>query len=194
EVAKSRRYADRRVALLVMTGFVAFMWVSNWMGSPEFLVESSPDEEVFQEILPQEGESILLEVPFDELEKGVFHPGEEFDDLPHLSEALHELGLAVYNHACTIPGNEIRANAALNLTECEESGEGGELVRYGNHFTDNAMPDPDITLTIEEMPGQPSMKVLILRAEVENPNDPDGPLLFENQRIGYRHELSGYDR
>ncbi len=63
EVGKSRRYANRRVGLSVSMLFIAFMLVSNWMGSPEYLVESSPDIEVATKILPEEGVSPLLGVP-----------------------------------------------------------------------------------------------------------------------------------
>jgi hypothetical protein len=52
EVGKSRRYADRRVGLTVSMLFIAFMLVSNWMGSPEFRVQSSPDREVSIQLLP----------------------------------------------------------------------------------------------------------------------------------------------
>ena len=33
EIGKSRRYADRRLGLSVTMLFIAFMLVSNWMGS-----------------------------------------------------------------------------------------------------------------------------------------------------------------
>ncbi|MEJ2751913.1 MAG: cytochrome b N-terminal domain-containing protein [Chloroflexota bacterium] len=57
EVGKSRRYADRRIGLSVSMLFIAFMLVSNWMGTPEFRVESSPDREVSIKVLPEEGPS-----------------------------------------------------------------------------------------------------------------------------------------
>ena len=105
ELGKSRRYRDRRLGLTVAAAFISIMWVSNWMGTPEYLVESSADQEVAQEILPQEGHSELLAVPYDELRPGTYLPGQIVPDAPHLTEVLHEFQLGMYNHSCTLTGN-----------------------------------------------------------------------------------------
>ncbi|MCP5099815.1 MAG: cytochrome bc complex cytochrome b subunit, partial [Chloroflexi bacterium] len=75
EVGKSRRYADRRLGLSVSFVFFAFMLVSNWMGSPEFRVESSAELEVSAEVMPQEGPNVLKGVPYEELAVGTYLPG-----------------------------------------------------------------------------------------------------------------------
>ena len=57
EVGKSRRYADRRVGLTVAMLFIAFMWVSNWMGSPEYRVKvRAPDYKTAESELETAGQ------------------------------------------------------------------------------------------------------------------------------------------
>ena len=102
EVGKSRRYADRRVGLSVSMFFIAFMLISNWMGSPEYRVESSPEQEVSQELLPQEGHSVILAVPYEDLEIGTFEPGQEVSGNPALTEALREFEAAMNRHSCNL--------------------------------------------------------------------------------------------
>jgi hypothetical protein len=183
EVGKSRRYADRRVGLTVAMVFIAFMWLSNWMGSPEYRVQSSPDQEVSQELLPQEGHSTLKEVPYEELEPGVYRPGDEVPGNRHLNAALHEFEEAMMRRSCALPGTD------EPWPTCRVSGS-GEEARYGNGFTDDAMPNPDAWLTIDDY--QHNMRRLVLTFEVVDPNNPDS-LLYEYSRTAYRHELSNYE-
>ena len=72
EVGRSRRYADRRAGLSLSMAFITFMLMSNWMGSPEFLVQATSELEVSQRIMPQEGHSVLLEVPYEEWQVGTY--------------------------------------------------------------------------------------------------------------------------
>lgn len=182
EVGKSRRYADRRVGLTVAMLFIAFMWISNWMGSPEYRVQSSPDQEVSQEVLPQEGHSTLKSVPFEDLEPGTYLPGEEVAGNPHLTEALEEFRVAMGHRSCSLeesgPWEECRVTQA----------QGGP--RYANSFTDTAMPDPEAWLEIDNF--QHNMRRLRLFFEVPNPQNPD-QLLYDFTRTDYRHALSNYE-
>ena len=187
EVGKSRRYADRRVGLTVASVFFAAMLVSNWMGSPEFRVESSPELEVAQEVMPQEGPNVLLGVPYEHLETGIYLPGEEIPDNPYLTRALEEFEAAMQNHSCVLNGNPDMPREGI-WDDCRIL-EGG---RYGNDFGDNAMPDPFATLRITQE--QANMVRLTLNFEVPDPNNP-GEFLVEpdNSIFAFRHEDSFYE-
>lgn len=187
EVGKSRRYADRRVGLTVASLFFAFMLVSNWMGSPEFRVESSPELEVAQEIMPQEGPNVLLGVPYEYLETGIYLPGEEIPDNPYLTRALEEFEAAMQNHSCYLSGNPNMPREGV-WDDCKIL-EGG---RYGNNFGDNAMPDPYAYLRITQE--QANMVRLTLTFEVPDPDNPGEFLVQSGDSIfAFRHEGSFYE-
>ncbi len=174
EVGKSRRYADRRVGLSVAMLFIAFMLVSNWMGSPEYGVESSPDIEVASKVLPEEGVSPLLGVPPDYLWPGVYSAGEIIDDNPHLTYALADFADRVARHSCTLyPGSKI-----------------GDIVLQACVEGDHRMPDPTATLTIE--PYQAGLFEIIVHISSINPENTDEYLYFLDW-IGFRHEDSNYE-
>lgn len=187
EVGKSRRYADRRVGLTVASLFFAAMLVSNWMGSPEFRVESSPELEVAQEIMPQEGPNILLGVPYEYLELGTYFPGEEIEGNPYLTRALEEFEAAMQNHSCVLNGNPDMPREGI-WDNCRIL-DGG---RFGNAFGDNAMADPFASLTITQ--AQSDMVKLTLNFEVPDPNNP-GEFLVEpdGSIFAFRHESSFYE-
>lgn len=185
EVGKSRRYADRRVGLTICQLFIAFMWLSNWMGSPEYRVQSSPEQEVSQSLLPQEGHSVLKAVPYEELLPGVYLPGQEIPGRPHLTEALAEFEQAMKERSCTIEGQP-GADDRWDICEIEDSG-------YGNNFTNVAMPNPTAQLVIEQF--QHNMVKLTLQYNVPDPNNPS-KLLYggtASDRVSYRHEFSHYE-
>jgi quinol-cytochrome oxidoreductase complex cytochrome b subunit len=182
EVGKSRRYADRRVGLSVSMFFIAFMLVSNWMGSPEYLVESSPDQEVFQELLPQEGESHLLIVPYEDLEVGTFSPGDERPGNAAMTEALEEFHASMDRYSCNLNGDHWS-------DECDvERDSAGAVVAYGNSFASEAMPDATATMTVEQ--NQHNVKKIILRIETVDPETGD---VVTTERVAYRHVDSGYE-
>ncbi|MGB3715380.1 MAG: cytochrome b N-terminal domain-containing protein [Candidatus Promineifilaceae bacterium] len=182
EVGKSRRYADRRVGLSVAMLFIAFMLVSNWMGSPEYKVESSPEQEVAQDLIPQEGHSVILAVPYEDLEFGTFEPGEVVEGNPHLTEALAEFEAAMNRRSCNVNGDRWD-------DECNITGESERRV-YSNSFTGEAMPDPTAFLQIEEE--QHNLKRVIIHFSVIDPDDP-GNVLVDYDRIAFRHADSGYE-
>lgn len=182
EVGKSRRYGDRRVGLSVGMLFIAFMLVSNWMGSPEYRVQTSPEQEVSQDILPQEGPSVLLAVPYEDLQDGEYLPGQEVESA-HLTLALEEFEAAMNRRSCNLNGDRWKDDC--DVRELEDG-----TVRYGNSFTSEAMPDASAVLIIE--PEQENMKRLTMHFEVVDPNDP-GNLIVDFDRVAYRHEDSGYE-
>ncbi len=183
EVGKSRRYADRRVGLTVAMLFIAFMLVSNWMGSPEYRVSSSPDREVSIEVLPEEGPSGLRGIPYEDLTPGTYLPGQVVNGNPRLTAGLAMFEEAMHKRSCTLVGNEMWDECDVTVLD---SGE----VRYGNYFTDIAMPDPYAELIIEE--AQPNLLSLQLHYEVVDPEDPN-TLLIESEWERFRHADSNYE-
>jgi quinol-cytochrome oxidoreductase complex cytochrome b subunit len=182
EVGKSRRYADRRIGLSVAMLFIAFMLVSNWMGSPEYKVESSPEQEVAQDLIPQEGHSVILAVPYEDLEIGTYEPGQVVDGNPHLTEALAEFEAAMNRRSCNVNGD--RWDDECKITKL------GDDKQYSNSFTGEAMPDPTAFLQIEEE--QHNLKRLIMNFTVIDPDDP-GIVRVDYDRVAFRHADSGYE-
>jgi hypothetical protein len=162
--------------------FIAFMLVSNWMGSPEYKVESSPEQEVAQDLIPQEGHSVILAVPYEDLELGTYEPGEVVEGNPHLTEALAEFEAAMNRRSCNVNGD--RWDDKCKVTER------GEDKEYANSFTGEAMPDPTAFLKIEEE--QHNLKRLIMQFNVIDPDDP-GNVLVDYPRVAFRHADSGYE-
>jgi len=187
EVGKSRRYADRRVGLTVACVFFAAMLVSNWMGTPEFRVQTSPELEVAQEVMPQEGPNVLLGVPYEYLTTGTYVPGQTVEGNPYLTRALEEFEAAMQNHSCVLNGNPDMPREG-EWDDCTIL-EGGN---YGNTFGDNAMPDPFATLRITQE--QANMVRLTLHFEVRDPNNPDEFLINSGDSIyAFRHKDSFYE-
>ena len=152
EVGKSRRFADRRLGLSIAFLFMAVMFISNWMGSPEYRVEGSPEMEVIQEVLPGEGVSTMLAVPYEYLTPGTYSPGQEIPGNPYLTRALEEYQASLERHSCTVKDDP-------QWDECKAEGSG----RYTNSSRNAAMLDPISTLTIEEI--QPNLSTLTLHFE-----------------------------
>ncbi len=189
----SRRYADRRGELSLGFFFVAFMLVSNWMGSPKFLVRSTADQEVAQQIIPQEGHSVLLEVPYEELE----HVGEgEFTvadigfykndpEAAEFAHALEEFKDAIYKWSCTVTNDP-----DLDTCKLREVEENGEIVTaYDNWFAQDVMVDPEAILVIHQ--AQPDLFSLTLKFEAYDPET--GDLVYNYSRTKYRHISSFYE-
>jgi quinol-cytochrome oxidoreductase complex cytochrome b subunit len=183
EVGKSRRYADRRVGLTVAMLFIAFMLVSNWMGSPEFRVQSSPDREVSIQLLPEEGPGGLKGIPYEHMTPGVYLPGQVIDGNPFLTRGLEAFQSALRQQSCTLVGNPMWDECDVEVLE-------NGTKRYGNFFTDDAMPDPEVTLEIEEK--QPNLKEYILHYQVVDPDNPS-EMLIDVKWVRPRHADSNYE-
>ena len=188
EVGKSRRYADRRVGLSVSMLFIAFMLVSNWMGTPEFRVESSPDREVSIRVLPEEGPSVMMAVPFEEMKPGAYLPGQVVSGSPHLTEALADFKSELEAHSCTM-GNP--AIAGLDLQPCKvDTLESGEK-RYGVGINNKeAMPDPYAELRVTQ--AQENLLRLALYYEVSDPENPSELLTVSDDWVKFKNEFSNY--
>lgn len=184
EIGKSRRYADRRVGISVTMFFIAFMLVSNWMGSPEYRVESSADQEIFQELIPQEGHSVILEVPYEDLLVGEWSPGEEAPNI-HLTLALEEFEATMNRYSCNLNGNRWKDDCTIQEPETAE----GER-SYGNNFTADAIPDATATLIVQME--QHNVKRLILHVTAMDPDNPE-EILVDQERVAFRHENSAYE-
>ncbi|MCO5184831.1 MAG: cytochrome bc complex cytochrome b subunit [Anaerolineae bacterium] len=186
EVGKSRRYADRRVGLSVGMLFIAFMLVSNWMGSPKYKVRGSSDQEVAQEIMPQEGHSPILETPFEALAPGIYYPGQETEN-EHFNEALHEYFIAMDKFSCKLNDE----NSPYRPCEpwVDESGR----TRYRNWFTEDAMPDPGEGVYMQISDQQETLRRIDLIFQVVDPESSDGALLYDSVSTWWRHEDSNYE-
>lgn len=187
EVGKSRRYADRRAGISLAAAFIAFMFFSNYMGSPKFLVRGSADQEVGQELLPQEGHSPLLEVPFEELSLGRFYPGDRIDGAPHFTKALHEFETSMKKWACTLQSSHPYLEPCRVRTVMVE---GVPTKQYNSSFGRSVMVDPEAYLEITQI--QHNMYRLQLVFQAYDPDDP-GRLAFDNTWKKYRHAESYYE-
>ncbi|PIE81806.1 MAG: hypothetical protein CSA11_02750 [Chloroflexi bacterium] len=174
EVGKSRRYADRRVGLSIMCLFIAGMLVSNWMGTPEYGVESSPDMEVATKVVPEEGVSPLLGVPPEYLWEGKFIPGQHVDGNPHLTYALEHFAEEMALHSCTNQGSA--DIGGIPLPVCEPD--------------DKKMPDPHAELHIEQY--QQGLMKLVVLIEAKDPENLD-ELKYDLEWEGFRHLDSNYE-
>lgn len=194
EVGKSRRYADRRVGLSVSFLFMAFMLVSNWMGTPEYRVASSPDREVGIKVLPEEGPSLMYALPYDQVLKGRFLPGQEIRGNEAMTAALASLKKAVLAHSCVLDrsvGNpNIPTIKASEWTQCRvRELQSGDKV-YDAGFTRDVMPNPYVELQIEEI--QPRLLRLTLVFQVKEPDNPD-KYRINTTWTAFRHADSNYE-
>ena len=178
----SRRYADRRGELSLAFFFIAFMLFSNYMGSPKFLVRGSADQEVGQELLPQEGHSPLLEVPYEELTPGVYYPGDELAGKPHLTHALEEFEHGLERFSCTMVGDK-------HWTDCSTRIDEEGVTHYDSYFAKDVMVDPDARLVVSQRQHNVLQLDLVFQAK-----DPvTGELVFDTKWTRLRHEGSFYE-
>jgi hypothetical protein len=154
------------------------------MGSPEYRVESSADQEIFQELIPQEGHSVILEVPYEDLEVGEWSPGQEAPNV-HLTLALEEFEATMNRHSCNLNGSRWEDECEVNQPETEE----GE-VTYSNSFTDDAIPDATAVLVVEME--QHNMKRLTLHVTAVDPQNQE-EVFVDQERIAFRHQDSAYE-
>ncbi len=90
EVGPSRRYGDRRIGLSAAAISVAALAVLSFMGSPWYLVTSSPDQEAVAALLPQTHPGPLREADWAELDFGTYQANAwAVAPTPTLRELLH---------------------------------------------------------------------------------------------------------
>lgn len=192
----SRRYADRRAELSLAFAFMGLMLVSNYMGGPKFLVRGSADQEVAQELLPQEGHSPLLETPWEQLQDGIYYPedAELFKyDAPEFAHALEEFEHALHKFSCAFDENNNPHHYDICTANEVYDPDTGELtgVVYENFFSNNVMVDPEAYLKISTH--QHNMKKLELFLKADNPAGFQGFDNTDHPWTKYRHEISGYE-
>ena len=184
----SRRYADRRGELSLAFFFMAFMLVSNYMGSPEFGVRGSADQEVAQELMPQEGHSPVLEIPYEELRTGIYYPDDTdlVADSPAFVHALEEFEHSLKLYSCTL-GN---GPNPYHLEPCRTNRIDEEgVTHYDSSFANDVMVDPEVYMEIVEWQHNMYKIDLIFKAD---PPDADN-LGFDLVWTKYRHEGSYYE-
>ena len=186
EVGKSRRYADRRVGLSVSMIFIALLLVSNWMGTPEYRVESSPDREVSLKFLPEEGVGRILNVPFEELRPGSYLPGQQVSGSPFLTSALAEYESLMKKYSCTLGGD-----SRLKPCNVEVLESGDKRYTVGSIIRIPAMPDPYTELRIRLK--QEDLVEMRLYFEVVDPDNPGRFLIQSDDWIKYRHRNANYE-
>ena len=184
----SRRYADRRGELSLAMFFVAFMLISNWMGSPKFLVRGSADQEVAQGLMPQEGHSVVLETPYEQLIPGTYYPGDTIAGASEFTHALEEFEHELQLFSCyKADAGDGYANE-YHLDECtSQTVEGAEV--YSSKFTSGVMVNPDAKMVITQIQHNMVKIKLLITA-----NDPvSGEEVFNTEWIKFRHADSFYE-
>jgi len=96
----SRRYADRKVAITLGVLFELLILYLTLGGRPQGVpvtgfgdVRGDPATEVAQDFIPDEGESIIKAIPYDQLVVGTHEVVEDLNvpDAPELNTVVHEL-------------------------------------------------------------------------------------------------------
>ncbi|MEP7284603.1 MAG: cytochrome bc complex cytochrome b subunit [Chloroflexota bacterium] len=72
DVARSRRYANRRFALSLMMFFLVFMLFLSYMGTPRYGVDTAGDQEIAQDLAPMEGVGAVRAMRFDSWVNGTY--------------------------------------------------------------------------------------------------------------------------
>jgi quinol-cytochrome oxidoreductase complex cytochrome b subunit len=80
EVGPSRRYADRRVGFSVACLVVGALAITSFMGTPNYAVTTSPDQEVVADLLPQTHPGPLRQADWNELTVGTYDSGDWTND------------------------------------------------------------------------------------------------------------------
>jgi len=164
--------------------FIAVMLVSNWMGTPEFRVASSPDREVSIEVLPEEGASPMMAVPYDQMRTGAYLPGQEVSGSPKFTAALKGYEEAMVKHSCTLTGNSDYQPCKVTQTE-------GQKVYTVGINDKEAMPDPYTEMRVQEV--QDGLLELRLYYEVADPDNPGEYLFLSDEWVKFKHRESNYE-
>jgi quinol-cytochrome oxidoreductase complex cytochrome b subunit len=96
----SRRFRDRRVAIIsgVVAGVV--MIILSWMGTPYYAVQGAPAVEIVQELMPEEGMGPIREIGYAHVPNGKYDTREYVAtaDTPTESHEFNEI-LGEFQHA-----------------------------------------------------------------------------------------------
>ncbi len=104
-----RAYGKRRFAISLSMVFITVMIVLSWMGTPDFLVQSSLDQEILFELAPTEKPGLVRLIPYEELEAaielGTISVADYRNVVPRgteLYEVMHEFEMML-EHAREVP-------------------------------------------------------------------------------------------
>ena len=123
----SRRYADRRFALIICFAFMSSFTVLSYMGTAEYGVNTTADQEIFFYMAHEPAHNkmgILLPVPYEQLPSGMYttrqftaEEGMEESAIAALNETLYgsPLGIQLGNQLRTEAHNPIINNEATNI-------------------------------------------------------------------------------
>lgn len=123
----SRRYADRRFALVVCFSFMSMFTVLSYMGTAEYGVNTTPAQEIFYYMAHEPAHNrmgVILPVPFEQLPAGLYttrefaaEAGMEQSAIAALNEALYgtELGKQLAERLKTEAHNPVFNLDATNI-------------------------------------------------------------------------------
>jgi quinol-cytochrome oxidoreductase complex cytochrome b subunit len=137
----SRRYGDRRLALMSMFAVIGIMVVSSYMGTPGFAVVTAPQIELGFEYMPSEKVGPIRKIPFDQMLVGTWST----QNLAAIPDNAPELQ-AVMKHLA----EEIAAVPAVQVVE-------GKEVRYDDMYGELIIADAQ-----HGADGRPILKKLTL--------------------------------
>jgi quinol-cytochrome oxidoreductase complex cytochrome b subunit len=109
--APSRRYADRRFALIVCFSFISSFTVLSYMGTAEYGVNTTADQEIFFYMAHEPAHNkmgVLLPVPYEQLPAGMYTTREFTAE-----EGMGEAAIAALNE--TLYGSELGKQLAEHL-------------------------------------------------------------------------------
>jgi hypothetical protein len=111
DVGPNRRWASRRPAITLSLLFMSAIFVLTWMGTPEFGVVTSPDQEIMFEMAPSAKVGHVRAIPYDELVPGAYST-EDYetsvseDDTPDLYAVMEEYAHMVEDAQDELPNAE----------------------------------------------------------------------------------------
>jgi quinol-cytochrome oxidoreductase complex cytochrome b subunit len=111
----SRRYGDRKLALMAMMIVIGILVVSSYMGTPGYGVVTAPQIEVGFNALPPEKPGPLRSVPFDQLVPGTwstFNLSGIPDNAPELKVVMDEIALEIDRAPKSIISNGVEVTYA----------------------------------------------------------------------------------
>ena len=182
----SRKAKDRPVAISLWMISMSILVVLTWMGTPYFMVESPPAEEVVQIMLPEEKDGPVRKTDWDRLTVGEWdtrwdNAAASFDVqklMKHYDELIHhEHEKAVDQHAAKLR----KAQRVRNPTEAQQA----ELQNLLN--TDPGLPNGYGKMIIENW--QDGLRKVTMRVFWT----PEGSSEQTFEKTFYIHNDSNYD-
>jgi ubiquinol-cytochrome c reductase cytochrome b subunit len=109
----SRRYGDRKIALMAMMVTIGILVVSSYMGTPGFSVVTAPQIEVGFNMLPPEKPGPIRSIPFDQLLVGTWST-QALSAIPDNAPELQAVMREVKNEIDSLPKTILVNNQPVN--------------------------------------------------------------------------------